>query len=59
MEDLAAQRVQLAIDTWAECIHRNRWPAYPPFISWIEPKPWDAMAEGERELRNEFVRNAA
>jgi hypothetical protein len=59
MEDLAAARVKLAIETWAECLHGKRWPSYPPFISWIEPKPWDAMADGERELRDEFVRKSA
>ncbi len=40
---IANDKVQKAIDTWALCIERDFWPAYPPKVASIEVPTWEEL----------------
>lgn len=46
--DLASNRLDSAIATWASCVATGKWPAYPTRICWAEPKGWQVMQAEER-----------
>lgn len=51
MRDLAHRKAKRAIDLWASCQEKKRWPGYPSRIAYAEPKPWEETAEEEAEVR--------
>lgn len=44
----AEERVESAIGTWRDCLARDRWPAYPARIAWIDPPAYAIAREMER-----------
>jgi hypothetical protein len=46
--DLGKQKVQRAIEIWAECTKSGVWPGYPKKVAYVEPKPW-AIAQWEEQ----------
>lgn len=42
--DLAARKVDAAIDRWAACLARNDFPAYDPRTHYADPPTWALMA---------------
>jgi hypothetical protein len=52
MQDLASRKVNRAINLWADCLAKDRWPGYPRHIAYAEPAAWMMQQEDERELRN-------
>lgn len=45
--ELAARKVDRAIDLWAACLSANRWPAYDERTHYAAPPTWSLMAEEE------------
>lgn len=45
----ADQMVQWAINAWAMCLHRNRWPGYPKEMAWQSKPVWRALNFEARE----------
>lgn len=54
MMDLAERRVEQYITRFAQALHANSWPSYPPYVAHIEPKPWDLLEVGERTMREDY-----
>lgn len=38
--EMAEDKVQRAIDLWANCIYTKRWPSYPTDVLRADPPPW-------------------
>lgn len=54
LQDIAERKVDHAIRTWAECLERGQWPAYPADICFAEPKPWQIAEAEERDLVHQY-----
>lgn len=52
IQRVADNKVQAAIDLWANCLASNKWPGYPDRICYPEMPGWMADREMERELKN-------
>lgn len=51
--DMAEEKVERAIATWANCLKSDNWPAYPPYVCYQQPPAWAVnkyMDTMEREL---------
>lgn len=51
------RQIEIAVNTWAQCMKSNRWPAYPARICYAEPRPWQ-LAEVEEQEITEFMTEA-
>ncbi len=40
---IAAERLELAIAQWAQCLMNNRWPSYPERVAYVEPPGYYGM----------------
>jgi hypothetical protein len=47
---LGNDKVEMAKDSWAQCVKSGIWPAYSPRIHWIEPPAWAESKWQERNL---------
>jgi hypothetical protein len=43
-EDMAVEKVEVAIKLWAHCLKTGKWPGYANRIYYAEPSPWDLAA---------------
>ncbi len=46
----AVLRVEQAIDTWAQCLREDRWPAYPADVQQVGVVPWERDAWSEVDV---------
>jgi len=49
LEDLAAKKMDRAVELWAQCQANGTYPAYPSRICYAEPKPWQ-LSEFEESM---------
>lgn len=48
--DLGRRRWKRAVNTWAQCLGANRWPAYVDSITELEPPKWAMSNDMERQF---------
>jgi len=56
MQDLASRKVNRAINLWADCLAKDRWPAYPGHIAYAEPAAWMMQQQDERDANEAYDR---
>lgn len=54
---LADRKVARALELWAWCRERDRWPGYPASICYADLPPWEEPRFMERELREAGLRD--
>lgn len=49
LETIASSQIDRAIETWKQCVARQKWPAYEGRVIAIEAKPWE-IAQAEEDM---------
>ncbi|MBP0492226.1 PD-(D/E)XK nuclease-like domain-containing protein [Pararoseomonas indoligenes] len=56
---MAEAEVERAIRAWGDCLRSDHWPGYLTQTAYVEAPAWMMVAEDERELREEIMKENA
>jgi len=51
----ANEKVEAAMQLWADCLHNNTWPGYPAHTCWVSPPAFADKAHEDRQMRNQIA----
>jgi PDDEXK-like domain of unknown function (DUF3799) len=52
--ELAAAKLDSALETWRRCVENDAWPAYPTRIAYAEPRAWQINEAEEMQVNTAF-----